>query len=134
MPSPRLCCPLPDRVAPVFAQVISIPLGWSPLSSCLVVRSPSGDMFKNIIDLTSQGVGSLFTCEGGSQADVNNRIRIGWMQWKASGVMCDRKMTVPLKDKLFKTIIRPAMAYGSECWAVKKKYESKLNSAEMRML
>ena len=26
------------------------------------------------------------------------------------------------------------MTYGSECWAVKKKYESKLNSAEMRML
>ena len=32
---------------------------------------------------------SLFTREGGSQADVNNRIRIGWMKWKVSGVMCD---------------------------------------------
>ena len=39
-----------------------------------------------------------------------------------------------LKDKVFKSIIRPAMTYGSECWAVKKKYENKLNSAEMRML
>ena len=39
-----------------------------------------------------------------------------------------------LKDKAFKTIIRPAMTYGSECWAVKKKDENKLNSAEMRML
>ena len=27
-------------------------------------------------------IGSLFTSEGGSQADVNNRIRIGWMKWK----------------------------------------------------
>ena len=26
-------------------------------------------------------LGSLFTSEGGSQADVNNRIRIGWMKW-----------------------------------------------------
>ena len=26
------------------------------------------------------------------------------------------------------------MTYGSECWAVKKKDENKLNSAEMRML
>ena len=26
------------------------------------------------------------------------------------------------------------MTYGSECWAVKKKNESKLNSVEMRML
>ena len=39
-----------------------------------------------------------------------------------------------LKDRVFKTIIRPAMTYGSECWAIKKKDESKLNSAEMRML
>ena len=51
-----------------------------------------------------------------------------------SGVMCDRKMPVELKDKVFKAIIRPAMTYGSECWAVKKKDENKLNSAEMRML
>ena len=52
----------------------------------------------------------------------------------ASGVMCDRKMPVKLKDKVFKTIIRPAITYGSECWAVKKKDENKLNSAEMMML
>ena len=44
--------------------------------------------------------------------------------------MCDRKMPIELKDKVFNTIIRPAMTYGSECWAVKKKDESKLNSAE----
>ena len=50
----------------------------------------------------------MFTSEGGSQADVNNRIRIGRMKWKEvglSGVMCDRKMPVELKDKVFKTII-----------------------------
>ena len=80
-------------------------------------------------------LGSLFTSEGGSQADVNNRIRIGWMKWKeVSGVICDRKMPMELKDKVFKTIIRPAMTYCSECWTVKKKDENKLNSAEIRML
>ena len=79
--------------------------------------------------------GVNITSEGGSQADVNNRIRIGWMKWReVSGVMCDRKMPVELKDKVFKTIIRPAMTYGSECWAVKKKDENKLDLAEMRML
>ena len=76
-----------------------------------------------------------FTSEGGSQADVNNMVRIGWMKWKdVCGVMCDRKMPVELKDKFFKTIIRPAMTNASECWAVKKKDENKLNAAEMRML
>ena len=46
MPSPSwpvLCCPQPDRVAPVFVQVVSPPLGRSPLSSFLVIWSPSGD-------------------------------------------------------------------------------------------
>ena len=80
-------------------------------------------------------IGPLFTSEGGSQADVNNIIRIGCMTWKeVSGVMCDKNMPVEVKDKVFKTIIRPAMAYGRECFAVKKKDENKLNSAEMKML
>ena len=81
-------------------------------------------------------LGSMFTSAGGSQADVNNRIITGWMKWKeVSGVMCDRKMPVKLKDKVFKTIIRPAMTYGSECWAVKKKDENKVySSAEISML
>ena len=80
-------------------------------------------------------LGSIFTSEEGSQADVNNRIRIGWMKWReVSGVMCERKIPVELKVKVFKTIIRPAMTYGSQCWAVKKKDENKLNSVEMRML
>ena len=38
-----LCFPLPYRVAPVFVQVVSSPLGWSPLSSFLVEWSPCGD-------------------------------------------------------------------------------------------
>ena len=46
MPSPNypvLSCPLSYRVAPVFVQIVSHPLGWSPLSSFLVIWSPSGD-------------------------------------------------------------------------------------------
>ena len=34
---PVLCCPLPYRVAPVFVQVVSPPLGRSPFSSFLVI-------------------------------------------------------------------------------------------------
>ena len=34
---PVLCCPLPDRVTPVFVQVVSPLLGWSLLSSFLVI-------------------------------------------------------------------------------------------------
>ena len=34
---PVLCFPLPYRVAPVFVKIVSPPLGWSPLSSFLVI-------------------------------------------------------------------------------------------------
>ena len=38
MPSPSvLCCPLPDRVAPVFVQIVSPSLGWCPVTYFLVV-------------------------------------------------------------------------------------------------
>ena len=46
MPPPNyhvFFCPLPYRVAPVFVQVVSPPLGWSPLSYFVVVWYPSGD-------------------------------------------------------------------------------------------
>ena len=46
MPSPNypvLCYPLQNLVTPVFVQVVTPPIGWSPLSSFLVIWSPSGD-------------------------------------------------------------------------------------------
>lgn len=36
--------------------------------------------------------------------------------------------------KFHRAAIRPAMLYGSECWAVKKVHEGKLEAAEIRML
>ena len=39
----RLQITLPYRVAPVVVQVVSPPIGWSPLSSFLVIWSSSGD-------------------------------------------------------------------------------------------
>ena len=35
-------------------------------------------------------------------------------------VMCDRKLSVKLKGKFYKTVVRPAILYGSETWATRK--------------
>ena len=39
-----------------------------------------------------------------------------------------------LTSKLYKTVVRPAMAYRSECWALRKKEEQRLHTTEMKML
>ncbi|KAL5136130.1 Exportin-4 [Glycine soja] len=73
--------------------------------------------------------------DGEIERDVNHRIQAGWMKWtKASGVLCDAKVPIKLKGKFYRTAVRPAILYGTECWAVKSQHENKVGVAEMRML
>ena len=48
--------------------------------------------------------------------------------------ICDKKVLVKLKHKIYKTVIKPTMTYGAECWTMKKKDEMLMNKTEMRML
>ena len=43
-------------------------------------------------------------------------------------------MPLKLKGKFYRTAIRPAMLYGTECWTAKGEHEHKLSVAEMKML
>ena len=47
---------------------------------------------------------------------------------------CDRRISLRVMGKVYKTVVRPAMMYGTETLAVKKAQEKKLDVAEMRML
>ena len=38
-----------------------------------------------------------------------------------------------IKGKVYRTVVRPALMYGAETWALKKAQEKKLDVAEMRM-
>ena len=61
--------------------------------------------------------------------------RIVTVSWKRiSGILCDRRISLRVKGKVYKTVVRLAMMYGAETWAVKKAHEKKLDVAEMRML
>ena len=44
------------------------------------------------------------------------------------------EVPIKLKDKVYKTVIKPTMTYEAECWAVRKKDVNRLHVAEMRML
>ena len=43
-------------------------------------------------------------------------------------------MPVKLKVKIYCTVVRPVLIYGSETWALRRKEEAKLERTEMRML
>jgi hypothetical protein len=49
-------------------------------------------------------------------------------------VLCDKKVPNKLKGKFYRTVIRPVMLYGAECWATKGQHIQKMSVAEMRML
>jgi hypothetical protein len=78
-------------------------------------------------------LGSLIQNDGEINRDVKKRMNEGWMKWRQdSGTTCDQRMPLKLKGKIYKTIIRPVVLYGSECWATKVR-ESRLHVTEMRM-
>ncbi|KAK6737515.1 hypothetical protein RB195_019929 [Necator americanus] len=50
------------------------------------------------------------------------------------GVLCDEKVPVRLKSKIYRTVVRPVALYGCECWPTTKALERVLHAMEMRML
>ena len=77
---------------------------------------------------------SKSTFEGDIEDEVVNRVNNGWIKWRSLSVLCDRRMPIKLKGKVYKTAVRPAMLYGAECWAAKKQHKQKLHNKEMKML
>ena len=66
-------------------------------------------------------LGTHVSEDGELDVEISHRIQCGWNAWrKLSGVLCDKKMNVRLKGKVYKTAVRPAMMYGSETWGDKE--------------
>ena len=69
------------------------------------------------------------------EKDINNRVNIAWPKCReTTGLMCNKNIPTKLKDKVYKTAIKPAMLYGAEFWYVRKKEGTRLHTTEMRML
>ncbi|MCJ8735267.1 hypothetical protein PDJAM_G00244980 [Pangasius djambal] len=67
--------------------------------------------------------------------EVKKRVQAGWNGWrKVSGVLCYRKISARIKGKVYKTVVRPAMLYGLETVSLRKRQESELEVAELKML
>jgi len=73
--------------------------------------------------------------DGEINSDVNHRIQAGWLKWRSAiWVLCDRNIPLWLKEKFYRTAIRPALLYGIECWAIKRYQVQKMSIVEMCML
>jgi hypothetical protein len=60
---------------------------------------------------------------GDIDEDVSHRIKADWFKWRqASGVLCDHRVPLKLKDKFYRTVIRSAILYGVECWSTKRQH------------
>ncbi|KAK3553753.1 hypothetical protein QTP70_009192 [Hemibagrus guttatus] len=80
-------------------------------------------------------LGSTVQSNGECGKEVKKRVQVGWNGWrKVSGVLCDRKISARIKGKVYKTVVRPAMLYGLETVSLRKRQESELEVAELKML
>ena len=49
-------------------------------------------------------------------------------------MLCDRNIPFWLKEKFYRTTIRPVLLYGTEYWAIKRYHAQKMSVAEMCVL
>ncbi|RXN38888.1 Retrovirus-related Pol poly LINE-1 [Labeo rohita] len=106
---------------------------------CVNERDPSGMVrlqgaeVKKVQDF--KYLGSTVQGNGECGKEVKRRVQAGWNGWrKVSGVLCDKRVSARMKGKVFKTVVRPAMLYGLETAALKKRQEAELEVAELKML
>ena len=80
-------------------------------------------------------LGSMVSQDGSIDKEVGSRVQAAWNNWRrTSGVLCDKRISARVKGRVYKAVVRPALLYGAETWALKKVQERKIDVAEMRML
>jgi len=80
-------------------------------------------------------LGSIIEERGDINEDISHRIRAGWQNWrKTSEILCDTRITMGLKGKIYRVVVRLALLYNSECWPIKKTQVQRLMVAEMTMI
>ena len=73
--------------------------------------------------------------DGTIDKDVDLHMQAAWSSWrKLTGVLYDRNIPLRLKAKVYEAIIKPALTYGSECWAMKVTNKRNIATTAMRML
>ena len=66
-------------------------------------------------------LGSTLAEDGELDAEFTHRVQSGWKNWKRlSGILCNRRMNVRIKGKVYRTVVRPALMYGGRDMGVEE--------------
>ena len=80
-------------------------------------------------------LGSTVQESASCEREVKKRVQAGWNGWRrVSGVICNRWLPARVKEKVYSSVVRPAMVYGLDMVAVTKKQVEEMEVAEMKML
>ncbi|KAI5087806.1 hypothetical protein C0J45_22295, partial [Silurus meridionalis] len=80
-------------------------------------------------------LGSTVQSNGECVREVKKRVQAGWSGWRrVTGVICESRVSARMKGKVYRTVVRPAMLYGLETVALRKRQEMELEVAELKML
>ena len=64
--------------------------------------------------------------DGGSEAAVTARRRIGWMKFRKCGAILSRgRFILKMKGRVYRNCVRPSMLFGRESWCLKE-YEMEI--------
>ena len=79
--------------------------------------------------------GSTLTETGSCQAEVEIRVEAAENKWRElTPVICDKQMSLTLRAKVYKSMVRPVLLYGAGTWATKRSDLQLLKKTEMKML
>ncbi|KAK3547576.1 hypothetical protein QTP86_025465, partial [Hemibagrus guttatus] len=90
-----------------------------------------------LVGCSRSAVVSIYQIQSNGECgkEVKKRVQAGWNGWrKVSGVLCERKISARIKGKVYRTVVRAAMLYGLETVSLRKRQESELEVAELKML
>ena len=63
---------------------------------------------------TFKYLGATLAENGDLDAEMTHRIQSGWKNWKRiSRILCDRRISLRVKGKVYKRVVRPAMMYST---------------------